>query len=417
VRYVSVYAMQFLIEASDRGQKLPGDMLAAGDRYLKQLAADESDVSLAGLRERAYATYLLTRQGNVTTNYLAALQKRLDEKYADKWHDDLAAAYMAATLKLLKQDKDAERLIAGPQAVLVRSTIENAFRFERYYDPLVRDATTLYLLAKHFPERARSLPPEAIGNILRVVQRGWYNTLSSAWTILALDAYGAQAAGDGKLSLNEQHKDGTAAVFGAQQGSLMHGMFTAAASGVSVRNDANLRAWYAVTQSGFDRVPPATELKQGIEIVREYTNASGQVVTAAKLGEELDVHVKIRATEADSVGSVAIVDLLPGGFEPVLTPPPAPEPAAEGEETPTEQPAWRSPIGTPASTWALEYADVRDDRVVIYGTALRNVGEFVYKIRATNAGTFVVPPAYGESLYDRNVQARSLGAKIEVTKK
>jgi alpha-2-macroglobulin len=151
--------------------------------------------------------------------------------------------------------------------------------------------------------------------------------------------------------------------------------------------------------------------------VREYTNASGQVVTAAKLGEELDVHVKIRATEADSVGSVAIVDLLPGGFEPVLTPPPAPEPAAEGEETPAEQPAWRSPIGTPASTWALEYADVRDDRVVIYGTALRNVEEFVYKIRATNAGTFVVPPAYGESLYDRNVQARSLGAKIEVTKK
>jgi uncharacterized protein YfaS (alpha-2-macroglobulin family) len=417
VRYVSVYAMQFLIEASDRGQKLPGDMSAAGARYLKQLAADESDGSLAGLRERAYATYLLTRQGNVTTNYLAALQKRLDEKYADKWHDDLAAAYMAATLKLLKQDKDAERLIAGPQAVLVRSTIENAYRFERYYDPLVRDATTLYLLAKHFPERARALPPEAIANILRVVQRGWYNTLSSAWTILALDAYGSAAAADGKLSLNELHKDATSVVFGAQQGSLMRGTFAAGASGVRVQNDANLRAWYAVTQSGFDRAPPATELKQGIEIVREYTDEAGKVVTSAKLGDELDVHVKIRATESDSVGSIAIVDLLPGGFEPVLTPPPAPEPVAEGEETPTTQPAWRSPIGTAASTWALEYADVRDDRVVIYGTATRNVEEFIYKIRATNAGTFVVPPAYGESLYDRNVQARSLGAKVEVTKK
>jgi uncharacterized protein YfaS (alpha-2-macroglobulin family) len=343
----------------------------------------------------------------------------LDDKYADKWHDDLAAAYMAATLKVLKQDKDAEKLIAAPQAVLVRSTIENAFRFERYYDPLVRDATTLYLLAKHFPERARALPPEAVGNILRVVQRGWYNTLSSAWTILALDAYGTQAANDGKLILNELHKDNTASAFGAQQGSLMRGAFTATATGVSVHNDADLRAWYAVTQSGFDRAPPTTELKQGVEIVREYTNASGQPVTAAKLGEELNVHIKIRATEADSVGSVAIVDLLPGGFEPVLTPPPAPEPAAEGstEETPAEQPAWRSPIGTSASTWSLEYADVRDDRVVIYGAAQRNAQEFVYTIRATNAGTFVVPPAYGESLYDRTVQARSLGAKIEVTKK
>jgi uncharacterized protein YfaS (alpha-2-macroglobulin family) len=420
VRYVSVYAMQFLVEASERGQKLPGDMMAAGQRYLKQLAADESDASLTGLRERAYSIYLLTRQGIVTTNYLAALQKRLDEKYNEQWHDDLAAAYMAASLKILKQDKDADKLIAGPEKVLVRSTIENAFRFERYYDPLVRDSSTLYVLAKHFPERARALPPEAIGNILRVVQRGWYNTLSSAWTILALDAYSAQAAGDAKLSLAELHKDGAATPFGEQQGSLMRGTFTDAASSVRVQNDADLRAWYAVTQSGFDRTPPTTELKQGVEIVREYTDDSGKVVTAAKLGEELDVHIKIRATAADSVGNVAIVDLLPGGFEPVLTPPPAPEPAAEGstEETAAEQaPAWRSPIGTSASTWSLEYADVRDDRVVIYGTASRNATEFVYKIRATNAGSFVVPPAYGESLYDRTVQARSLGAKIEVSKK
>jgi uncharacterized protein YfaS (alpha-2-macroglobulin family) len=418
VRYVSVYAMQFLTEASERGQKLPGDMLAAGQRYLKQLAADESDASLPGLRERAFAVYLLTRQGNVTTNYLAALQKRLDDKYADKWHDDLTAAYIASAFKLLKQDKDAERLIAGPQQVLVRSTIENAYRFERYYDPLVRDASTLYLLARHFPERARALPPEAVANILHVVQKGWYNTLSSAQTILALDAFGAQAAGSGQLSLNELHKDGTSSVFGAQQGSLMRGSFTAAASGVRMQNDADLRAWYAVTQSGFDRTPPATELKQGVEIVREYTDEAGHTVTAAKLGEELDVHIKIRATEADSVGNVAIVDLLPGGFEPVLQPPPAPEPATEGsEETPAEQPAWRSPIGTSASTWALEYADVRDDRVVIYGTATRNVAEFIYKIRATNAGAFTVPPAYGESLYDRTVQARSLGAKIDVSKK
>jgi uncharacterized protein YfaS (alpha-2-macroglobulin family) len=28
-----------------------------------------------------------------------------------------------------------------------------------------------------------------------------------------------------------------------------------------------------------------------------------------------------------------------------------------------------------------------------------------------------VPPAYGESMYDRTVQARSLGAKIEVARK
>jgi uncharacterized protein YfaS (alpha-2-macroglobulin family) len=63
----------------------------------------------------------------------------------------------------------------------------------------------------------------------------------------------------------------------------------------------------------------------------------------------------------------------------------------------------------PQSTWQLDYADIREDRVVIYGTATPDVHEFVYRIRATNAGKFVVPPAYAESMYDRSIQARSAG--------
>jgi len=421
VRYVSDYAMQFLIEAKERGQKLPGDMLDAGNKYLRQLAADQGDSSLAGLRERAFAVYLLTRQGNVTTNELAAVQKRLDDRFPDQWKNDLSAAYLASALKLLKQDRDAERMMAGPLKVLTRSAIENAYRFERYYDPLIRDATTLYLIAKHFPESAKSLPADALQNIVRPLQKGRYNTLSSALTILALDGYGSQAVADGKLTLGELRKDSSVTAFGAAAGSLMRGAFTHDATGVRIDNAADVRAWYALTQAGFDRVPPTAEVKDGLEIVREYTNAAGQAVTAAKLGEELDVHLKIRATEVDSVGSIAIVDLLPGGFEAVLQPPALPEDSNANRGDAADQapavPAWHSPIGTSASTWSPEYADVRDDRVVIYGTAWRNAQEFVYRIRATNAGAFVVPPAYAESLYDRTVQARSMGGRIEVSGK
>jgi len=424
-RFASVYAMQFLIEAKERGQRLPGDMLDSGDRYLMQLAADESDGSLDGLRERAFAVYLLTRQGTVTTNYLAAVQKRLDDRYTKIWREDLAAGYIAASLKLLKQDREADALIAGPQAVLTRSTIENAYRFQSYsyYGPLVRDAGMLYLIAKHFPERAKALPPAAVANLLRPVQRGWYNTLSSAQTILALDAYGAQAGAD-KLALNALLKDGTVKPLTQQPGALVRAAFDAAATGLRVDNGADLHAWYAVTVAGYDRAPPQTELKQGLEIIREYTDTDGKAITSATLGQEIDVHLKIRATEVDTIGNVAIVDLLPGGFEVVQNPPPAPTEDtntdagnANSDSAAAQQPAWRSPIGVTGSNWALEYADIREDRVVLYGTASRSVNEFVYRIRATNAGTFLVPPAYGESMYDRTVQARSLGTKIEVTKK
>jgi len=417
-RYVSAHAMLLLVEAKERGQKLPGDMLDAGNRYLHSLAADESDSSLDGLRERAYAIYLLTRQGTVTTNDLAAVVKRLDERYAKQWHDDLVAAYVAASFKLLKQDKDADKLIAGPEKVLVRAQIENAYRFARYYDPLVRDAATLYIIAKHFPERAKALPLQALQNIVQPLRKGLYNTLSSGMTILALEAYGAQGDGDSKLALSELRKDAATAI-GTLTGQLIRSKFAGDATGLRIENGTPRRAWYVVTQTGFDRVPPTSELKQGLEILREFTDTDGHAITNVTLGQEIDVHLKIRATEVDSIGSIAIVDLLPGGFEPVLQPPALPEDTA-GAETADAAPAtpkWQPPIGSKGSTWSPEYADVRDDRVLIYGTATRGVQQFVYRIRATNAGTFIVPPAYGESMYDRTVQARSLGAKIEVTKK
>jgi alpha-2-macroglobulin len=54
---------------------------------------------------------------------------------------------------------------------------------------------------------------------------------------------------------------------------------------------------------------------------------------------------------------------------------------------------------------------------VLYGVVSKDIQEFAYRIKATNTGTFVVPPAYGESMYDRGVQARSLGGKIVVEKR
>ena len=95
--FVSAYAVHFLLEARDRGAAVPKDMIDAGDNYLQQLAADESLDTLEALRQRAYAVYLLTRQGNVTTNQLAAVQKRLQDAYPKAWKNDLAAGWLAAS--------------------------------------------------------------------------------------------------------------------------------------------------------------------------------------------------------------------------------------------------------------------------------------------------------------------------------
>jgi len=105
---------------------------------------------------------------------------------------------------------------------------------------------------------------------------------------------------------------------------------------------------------------------------------------------------------------VAIVDLLPGGFDPVMEPPPAPAAGDDGTTPPPAAPT----IRVTGSTWQPTYTDVREDRVVIYGTASPDVQEFVYRIKASSVGKFIVPAAYGESMYDRRIQARAAGGDI-----
>ncbi len=203
-------------------------------------------------------------------------------------------------------------------------------------------------------------------------------------------------------------------------------------------NDADVRAYYEVDESGFDRQPPLKAISEGFEILREYTDADGKPITTVKLGQELVVHVKFRATNNKPFTNGVLVDLLPGGFEIVLPrTEPAPEPVQgaspdDGQAAPTADadqnqaggegegdnaaPAdcgcaffWYHPPGFP------DYADLREDRVVAYGNIGIGVQELTYRIKATNVGTFTVPPAYGEAMYDRGIQAQSVAGSITVT--
>jgi uncharacterized protein YfaS (alpha-2-macroglobulin family) len=277
----------------------------------------------------------------------------------------------------------------------------------------------LYLLARHFPRQLKTLPPAALENILRPLKANRFNTLSSAMTVLALDAWaGASPVDAAGLQIGAVQANGTLLAVDQRQGMLQTATWPAGTQRLRFTDSGKLPAWYVVSQGGYDRQAPTTALKQGIEIVRDYTDTDGKPLGEVTTGQEIDVHLKIRATGDQGVGNVAIVDLLPGGFEPVIEPAPpitdhqAQDGADEGGDSDVPATAWRSPIGLSTSTWRPEYADIREDRVVIYGEATSDVREFVYRIKATNAGRFVVPPAYGESLYDRTVQARSPGGAV-----
>ena len=223
-------------------------------------------------------------------------------------------------------------------------------------------------------------------------------------------------------------KDGTRRALPLPAGTFPQADVSATAQKVGFSSDAAVAAFYLLTQAGFDRTIPAQPLSQGLEVLREYTDMNGKPVTDVTLGDELQVHLRFRALGAQPIAAVALVDLLPGGFEVVENPPatvtlaPMPtrrtgnESEGEGEgegEGEHAASAWTPNFGE-ALGWSPDYAEVREDRVNVYGLADASAREFVYKVKATAAGSFAVPPAYGEGMYDRAVRAWSQPGKIVV---
>ena len=430
--FASLYATDFLLEAKERNYPVPGDLLNRANSYLSQVANGPSE-GLSELRNRAYAAYLLTRQGVITSGALADIRERYETYQGKHWQRDIGAAYLAASYKLLKQDKQAEQLFAQQ----VWQSSERDWNSDGlYYDTLTHDAVHLQLLSKHFPALLDDVPLELLDNLGKRLNQQHYNSLSAALLLRAFDGYGAQAEAEQNLSVSAWSKQPTEQVL-TLLGKPPRTAVPLATKKLLLSKDGATPAFYMLSEAGYDRGVPDKEISNGLEVQREYLDLDGKPLSQVKVGEEFLVRLRLRAKEHDEIQQVAVIDLLPGGVEPVYNlPAEAPAEASsdsessdeecseecessdeDSGETEAEIPAWQPPVGdAKLSDWTPEFADVRDDRVVLYGTVQRDVGTFVYRVRATNAGTFGTPPAYAEGMYDSTLQARGKSGTLEIVK-
>ncbi len=376
--FSSVYITHFLSDARQHDLPVPGEMLNAALGYLQEIAGRRT-TSLAEARLRAYAIYLRTRNGHVTTNSLTNLHEYLERAHTDTWRKDIASAWMAASYVLLKQQDLGERLIAG-------YATGTGLAFSSDFDTrLGRDAVYAYLVARHFPDRLGQIGGDGIEALIAPVMQNRFNTLSAAYTIMALDAWtGAMRDENIELSI---HADGEQVASAAM---LVRAALDRRVREMEVRGSDGNDLFYVVTQTGFDLEPPGEALANGLEVYREYLNADGDVVTTAEIGDELDVRLRIRSTDVRR-SNVAVVDLLPGGFE-VLSD--------------TVQRSFRG--------WSADHIDVREDRVVFYGSFGSRMTEYRYKVKLTSSGSFIVPPAYANSMYDQSIEAHTRPARFDV---
>ncbi|MBI2386036.1 MAG: alpha-2-macroglobulin family protein [Elusimicrobia bacterium] len=383
--FQAVYAAHFLTEVKEKGYAAPPELLERSLVYLNAVAAGDPGTD-APQRVRAYAAYVLTRNGRVTTPLIDALRARFDKDGDRAWRKDLTAAYLSSSYAMLHLDGPAETLMSGVATGEPRTP-----DWEWFYDDSIHEAQYLYLLARHFPARLAKLDADAVLRVVAPLQRGSYNSLSAAYSILALDAYAA-AAGElkpGEARVEEVLEAGGRRALALPPGLFAKAEFTPAAKAISVENLSPRRLFHQTTQSGYDLAVPAEPVRRKLEILREILNDTNHVVTTAELGRDYTVRLRVRSLDGARVPNLAVVDLVPGGFEP----------------------SWKERADEPPG---VEYQDIREDRVLFFGSAGSSVLELSYRVKAAGRGTFVVPPPFAESMYDRSVSALGSAGSIEV---
>ena len=387
--FVSAYVMHFLTEAASKNLPIPSDTFRSGLSYLKNMS-NRSIGSLKEAREKAYAIYVLTRNNEISTNYIANVLSYLEANHKDNWKDDLAAIYIAASYKMLHMTNEANRLIDSfNPATELNSNSSDEYNF---YNKFIKYSQYLYIMSTHFPEKLNLIDQRLLQAITNLVDEGSYNTINSAYGIMAIAAYSNVTSDlpDTKFNLrifgNTNQEPKELSLTGKRIK-----IATIPADFNTIKLNATIpNFYYQLTTKGFDKNTSNIAIFNGLELSKKYFNESGIESKIVKLGEVLNVLIAIRADNT-VLDNIAIIDLLPGGFELV--------PDQRTDDL---------------KDWEPNYVDRREDRILIFGSIPNYEVTYQYKIKAVNMGAFTAPLCYAESMYFPNINARSTMDIIKV---
>lgn len=375
--YLTNYCTLFLIDARSKGYYVPDSLMnscLAGVRTI----AENTETDDYALAMRSFAIYILTRSEIVTTQYIESLKK--DMKKNSEAETGYAGLFLAGSYALLKQDLEAGSLLGKIKREFKK---DDAFR---YVDQLCYKSIYLDIVARHFPSRLRDVSADLLNDIAGELENQNWTTLSANHALMAIESYLELTPGadSGTFTASEKGSGKAIKELKFSGNPLFSADFSSGAKEVDIQNKDQLSLFWQVTTAGFDTSLPKTETKEGIEIYREFTDLSGNKSSSFKTGDDILVKVNVRTTKNVSVNDVAVVDMLPAGLEPDIS-------------------SIRNP-GEKAS-WKPDYIDIREDRVVFFGSVDPKLATFTYHARAVNSGTFVVPPLFAEAMYDKKMWA------------
>ncbi len=388
--WASTYATHTLVEAVKAGFHVDESIFNSALGFLDQAVRSHESLERAGVEQLVYALYVLARADRPERGQMDFVRRNLQEFLRPS-----ARGLLAATYALTGNPGIAGELLADLKKVeeVERKTGEN-------FDSSTRNRALLLLALLHtVPEDPRV--PQLFDRLARDASARRWTTQETSFAFLALGRLArlqseSQADYEGRLFVDDKLVDrfdsgGTRSFQLPSQGRVRLEMGSGFQPG---------SAYYSLVTRGIPLDEAFQEEENGLELEREFRTRTGRSLDLADLrqGDVVVVKTRIRSVQGP-ISNVVVQQLLPAGLE-----------VENPRLQTTERVGWMT-----GKALACDYQDIRDDRVLFFADLPANQWRTTYTIlRAVSPGSFRVPPARAEAMYNPRLRYTGPRSRVEI---
>ena len=393
--WLSVFALDFLVQAKQKGYVVPNDALKRGASWLRQQSTSDSNDDAV----RAYAFYVLAHMGQVNLSDL----RYFSDTRGSEWSSAIAASLTGAAAAQAGDRSRANYAFGRARDILMSANPQNYSLDD--YGSYVRDLAGTTALAVEGGD-AEIVP--ALMRRADTVSMGLNATTTQekAWMLRA--AY----------QLTRQKVPLTVLVNGRpvapKDGAVrLVPTYAQLSAGITLTNAGNAGVWRQASVQGTPSVALPAEAN-GLSVKKTVWTLGGQPADLANLKQNDRLMIVLEGQMENAYyHQMAALDLLPAGLEIEM-----PIAGDDAKAYP-----WLQTLND------VTLEDARDDRFV----AAFNIGSeyqsqhdpkkplpppptyrLAYIVRAVTQGTFVLPAGVVEDMYTPSVHARTTMGSVTI---
>ncbi|MCR5813719.1 MAG: hypothetical protein K6G15_04430 [Desulfovibrio sp.] len=375
--FVTAYAADFLVSMHEHGLQTPGDL---AERILNILESNVSRTpeSVDDGRLKIYEAWILQRDGRIMTSALSSLEEWFKQN-TNGWETDVLSSLLADSFVTLRLKKRAQARLPQGQV----NTTSDPF----FSTAMSRALHALVLLRTFGMGEEKAQIIDLVKDAAFSENATTIDLAMSSRALVELARQKNNAFSEMSANCQEYAKG-----FGGQENNArFEGLLVFDAPGcrrfaISKPAEASSLS-VLLTEDGFDRKPVSAKGK--LEVTKTLRDDHDQPVKAISLGDVVTAKICVRSP-GKPVHDAVIVDLVPGGLEPILEK--GDGPSAEG---------------------LLRY-ERREDRGLFFVSLVPEERCFSYRLRAATKGRFVAPAADASAMYEPALNGTSQSGVIEV---